>query len=207
MRRKRGLSEGERALWKRVISDTTPLWPSTGGEQSPDATSEKTPRREDRPAPLRPTHDRPVKIAKPQVRPLRAAVQTDFPDSAPRPVGKPEPGLDRRTADRLRRGERAPEARLDLHGMTSERAHHALNGFLARVLSQNLRCVLVITGKGGRHTSEEAAFMRPETGILRQAVPRWLRSGPYATSIVGIFEAHIRHGGQGALYVYLKKAR
>ncbi|MEM7669075.1 MAG: Smr/MutS family protein [Pseudomonadota bacterium] len=207
MRRKRGLSEGERTLWKRVISDTTPLRPSAGDDPNPDTPGEKTPRGEDRPAPPRATRDRPVKIAKPQGRPLRAAGQTDFPDNSPRPVGRPEPGLDRRTADRLRRGERAPEARLDLHGMTSERAHHALNGFLARALSQNLRCVLVITGKGGRHKSEEAAFMRPETGILRQAVPRWLRSGPYATSIVGIFEAHIRHGGQGALYVYLKKAR
>ncbi|MEM9370318.1 MAG: Smr/MutS family protein, partial [Pseudomonadota bacterium] len=125
----------------------------------------------------------------------------------PRPVGRPEAGLDRHTAERLRRGERAPEARLDLHGMTADRAHRALSGFLARALAQGLRCILVITGKGGRHRSDDASFMRPDQGVLRQAVPRWIRTGPYAAQIVGIYEAHVRHGGAGAIYVYLKKGR
>ena len=128
-------------------------------------------------------------------------------DHDPRKVGRPEPGLDRRTAERLRRGERAPDARIDLHGMTADRAHRVLDRFIGEALSANLRCVLVITGKGGRHAREDAPFMHSDRGILRQAVPRWLTASPFARQIVGIFTAHPRHGGDGALYVYLKKSR
>ncbi len=123
-------------------------------------------------------------------------------------MGRAEPGLDRRNAERLRRGERAPEARIDLHGMTAERAHAALDRFIGRALSERRRLVLVITGKGAKIRDEDAApFMRSGEGVLRQQVPRWLRSGPHARRIVGIYQAHMRHGGAGALYVYLKKDR
>lgn len=208
MRRRRKLSDEDRALWNRVISDTTPL-DSRSSSKAPEAEKRSTSSPITIPTlPPRPiANPRPIKTVKPIGRTEASPVRYEITDNAPRPVGKPEPGLDRRTAQRLRRGERAPEARLDLHGMTTDRAHRALNGFLARGLSQGLRCVLVITGKGGRHSSEEAPFMRSDQGVLRQAVPRWIRSGPYASQIVGIFEAHVRHGGAGALYVYLKKGR
>ncbi|MEM7500220.1 MAG: Smr/MutS family protein [Pseudomonadota bacterium] len=125
----------------------------------------------------------------------------------PAPVGRPEAGLDRRTAERLRRGTRAPDARLDLHGMTADRAHATLDRFVAGALAQGHRCILVITGKGGRRAPEDAPWLEPGFGVLRDAVPRWLRSGRHAREIVGIFEAHRRHGGTGALYVYLKRRR
>lgn len=114
----------------------------------------------------------------------------------PEPVGRREPGLDRRTAERIRRGERSPDARLDLHGMTAERAHRALDGFLANAVASGQRLLLIITGKG-----------RSGTGLLRDAVPGWLRSGPHRSRILGVWQAHIRHGGAGALYVYLRKPR
>ncbi|MEM6546690.1 MAG: Smr/MutS family protein [Pseudomonadota bacterium] len=108
----------------------------------------------------------------------------------------------------MRRGNREPDARLDLHGLTAERAHRVLDGFLARALAENLRCLLVITGKGGKAPGKDAAgFARSDLGVLRQMVPRWLRAGRYRSQIVGIFEAHLRHGGAGAIYVYLKKRR
>lgn len=136
------------------------------------------------------------------------SVTFDLHDPAPLPVGRPEAGLDRRTAERLRKGERAPDARIDLHGMTAERAHQALDRFIIDAAARGLRCVLVITGKGGRRGAEhDAGFMRPDRGVLRQDAPRWLRAGPAARDIIGIYEAHRRHGGAGAFYVYLKKRR
>lgn len=140
--------------------------------------------------------------------PEPSRVTLDLHDPAPAPVGRPEAGLDRRTAERLRRGERAPDARIDLHGMTAERAHRALDRFIADAAARGLRCVLVITGKGGRGGDDhDAGFMRPDRGRLRQDAPRWLRAGPAARMIVGIYAAHRRHGGEGAFYVYLKKHR
>ncbi|MGF1446310.1 MAG: Smr/MutS family protein [Pikeienuella sp.] len=145
-------------------------------------------------------------MLKPEGRPLLAQVTAEHRAHHPTPVGRPEPGLDRRTAERLRRGERTPDARIDLHGMTAARAHARLDGFIRQSIAARHRCVLVITGKGGRKESgEDAPFMTPRGGILRDAAPRWLRSGPHARQIVGIYEAHQRHGGGGAFYVYLKK--
>lgn len=147
------------------------------------------------------------KVLKPQGRALPPSAWS-LTRSAPAPVGRPEPGIDRRTAERLRRGEREPDARLDLHGMSAERAHARLDRFIAEAHQRGARCVLVITGKGGRRRSDEdAPYMTPERGILRDAAPRWLRHGPLNAQIVGIYEAHARHGGGGAFYVYLKKRR
>jgi DNA-nicking Smr family endonuclease len=136
------------------------------------------------------------------------AISLDLADRAVTQVGRPEPGLDRRNAERLRRGERAPDGRIDLHGMTAARAHRALDRRIGEALARGERLVLVITGKGGRRRHEEdAPFMRENTGILRQQAPRWLRGGPHASRIVGIYQAHRRHGGSGAFYVYLKNPR
>ncbi|MBY8977196.1 Smr/MutS family protein [Rhodobacteraceae bacterium NNCM2] len=204
MTRRRGLTPEDRALWQKVTSGTTKL-----KHQAKRATPNDDDRPAKRPTPPAPPFAEHLKrepqILRPEGSQLRGSTRIDLADHAPKTVGRPEPGLDRRTADKLRRGDRKPEARLDLHGMTADRAHSALNGFLARSILQSRRCVLVITGKGGRHQTDDAPFMRPDQGVLRQAVPRWLRSGPYARQIVGIFEAHPRHGGAGAIYVYLKK--
>jgi DNA-nicking Smr family endonuclease len=137
-----------------------------------------------------------------------AAVGLDLAGPPVSPVGRPEAGLDRRLAERLRRGERAPDGRIDLHGMTAERAHRALHRRIGEALARGERLVLVITGKGGRRRSaDDASFMRDDDGVLRQQAPAWLRSGPHARQIVGIYEAPQRHGGGGAFYVYLKKPR
>ena len=92
--------------------------------------------------------------------------------------------------------------------MTAERAHTALDRCIANALARDCRVVLVITGKGGkRRDTDDAPFMRSDLGVLRQQVPGWLRRGPHGRHIVGIYQAHARHGGEGALYVYLKKRR
>lgn len=108
------------------------------------------------------------------------------------------PGLDRRTAERLRRGALAIDGRLDLHGMTQEEAHRALDAFLARAAQAGKRCVLVITGKGGRSLGD---------GVLRAAVPRWLNEAPNRGRLLAFAPAQPQHGGAGALYLLLKRRR
>jgi DNA-nicking Smr family endonuclease len=138
----------------------------------------------------------------------KPAISIDLADRTVAPVGRPQAGLDGRLADRLRHGERTPDGRVDLHGMTAERAHRALDRHIGAALMRGERLILVITGKGGKARNvDDAAFMRADQGVLRQQAPNWLRNGPHAAHIVGIYQAHPRHGGAGAFYVYLKKRR
>jgi DNA-nicking Smr family endonuclease len=191
-------------LWDRVTRDATPLEPApaeTGPAPlpAPAATPTPTPARA---PPRAPRTLRPAGSGEPP------AIGIDLAGPAVAPVGRPEPGLDRRNAERLRRGERAPDDRIDLHGLTAERAHRVLDRRIGEARARGQRLILVITGKGGKkRNTDNAPFMREGEGVLRQQAPRWLRSGPHAAHIVGIYQAHPRHGGAGAFYVYLKKRR
>jgi DNA-nicking Smr family endonuclease len=104
-------------------------------------------------------------------------------------------GLDRASAERLRRGRYPIEARLDLHGMTQAEAHRALAGFVSGSRAIGRRCVLVITGHG-----------RVSGGILKAAVPRWLSEPDLRRHVLAITPAQLRDGGAGALYLLLRKA-
>jgi DNA-nicking Smr family endonuclease len=99
-------------------------------------------------------------------------------------------GIDGHTQQRLKRGAQAPDMRLDLHGFTQDGAHRALKNFFQRAHKKGARLALVITGNGL---------------ILKEMVPRWLNQPDFAAFISGSAPAHIRHGGAGALYVYLRK--
>jgi DNA-nicking Smr family endonuclease len=107
-------------------------------------------------------------------------------------------GLDRRSAERLRRGQTPVEDRIDLHGLTQEEAHRRLNVFLAAAARGGRRCVLIITGTG---------VWREGGGVLRDAVPRWLNESPLRPLVLAFAQAQPRHGGSGALYVLLKRRR
>jgi DNA-nicking Smr family endonuclease len=113
--------------------------------------------------------------------------------------------MDRRRFDRLRHGRYEPEARLDLHGMDSARAHAALADFIRSAHAGGLRLVLVITGKG--RTGDADGVMPQRTGILRHTVPHWLAAPPLSGRILQVASAHNRHGGGGAFYVYLRRSR
>lgn len=108
------------------------------------------------------------------------------------------PNIDRRTADRFRRGKLAIEAHLDLHGMYQDEAHAALNGFIHTSAAIGRRCVVVITGKGSGQNG---------SGILRRQVPRWLNEPGLRQQILSISQAQIRHGGDGAIYILLRRQR
>ncbi len=107
-------------------------------------------------------------------------------------------GVDRRTAERLKRGRLNIDARLDLHGLTQAEAHRALNAFVVASFDAGRRCLLVITGKGVR---------REDGGILHSKVPQWLNQSPNRGRVLAFDYAQPRDGGTGALYVMLRRKR
>jgi DNA-nicking Smr family endonuclease len=120
-------------------------------------------------------------------------------------------GLDGNTADRLRRGELDPQARLDLHGMTESTAHRALVTFLRAASVRGLRLVLIVTGKGGKPAAPDEPFDFElggrARGVLNAMTPRWLAEPELAGFVADVRSSHRRHGGAGALYVYLRKPK
>ena len=100
------------------------------------------------------------------------------------------------------------DARIDLHGMRQREAHLVLKAFLQRAQSEGHRYVLVITGKGNaKRRDDDAAPWSEGAGVLKRAVPHWLEEPEFRHLVVGFGPAHIRHGGAGALYIRLRRAR
>jgi len=183
-RRKRALSEEERELWESVAKQIKPL------RKKPRA-AKTTP-----PEPAAPVAVKAV--AAPKSTPSAKSQRAPKPDVAPAPP--PLVSLGRRERSQLSRGRKEIHARLDLHGMTQTRAHHALFGFLQRSHHAGLTFVLVITGKGKLGAESER-------GVLRRQVPQWLSLPEFRALVVGFEEAHIGHGGEGALYVRIRRPR
>lgn len=139
-------------------------------------------------------------------RPLKAATPKPKVKKVAAPVRAPG-ALDGNTAEALKRGARAPDYRIDLHGLTEARAHQALLSGLTRAQKDGARLALVITGIGNPKQGENAEWMAAPHGALKQMVPRWLNESIFAALVTGSGPAHRRHGGAGALYVYLRKTR
>ncbi len=115
--------------------------------------------------------------------------------------------IDRRTDQKLKRGQIEIDATLDLHGLSQERAHVRLNAFLARASLDGHRTVLVITGKGRLAGTEDGLLRSSGRGVLRACVPRWIEEAPLRGLVWGVRPAGARHGGDGALYVLLRKVK
>lgn len=151
--------------------------------------------------------------ARPAPAKPRPAPETQAP--APQPVKarpKPRPPavlapLDRQTSRQLEKGRLAVEARLDLHGLRQRDAHAALRQFLKTAQARGHRHVLVITGKGAAQSESKSFYAEDERGVLRAAVPLWLAEPDFAALVVSFSSAPRRLGGEGALYVRLRKAR
>lgn len=187
MARRRGLTPEERRLWNQVAATAVPL---RAGDALPPEPAELPPAPVDSPRIMPPTA--------PARRPALPALD---------PVGgleRAHPHMDRRRFEKLRRGRIEPEERLDLHGMTSERAHAVLTGFVLSAAARDLRLVLVITGKG---KADESPHQPRRHGILRHSLPHWLAAPPLMGHILQVAPAHQRHGGAGAFYVYLRRRR
>ena len=112
--------------------------------------------------------------------------------------------MDRKSFGKLKRGKIQPEGRIDLHGMTLDQAHPALVSFILSSHVAGKRLVLVITGKG--KPRDDGGPIPTRLGVLRHQVPQWLGLAPLSGAVLQISEAHLKHGGHGALYVYLRRS-
>lgn len=192
-RGKRALEPHEAELWKIVTRHVNPLRRrKRAAEASPvePVAVEEPPQKEIKPA----KQAKPVKsfAAKPIVAPPVA-----------KPTLLPLAPIERRTRQRLSRGQIEVDARIDLHGMRQATAHVQLIGFLHRAQAAGGRVVIVVTGKGSTRVTDDAMPFR-EAGVLRRAVPQWLSAPELRTVVLGFEEASARHGGSGALYVRLR---
>lgn len=182
-RRKRGLSEEDRALWESVARQIKPL--------------------RKRHRALKPSVASPEAEADPASRPVASPTASPSPRiiAPSKPAPPPLAPIGRRERSQLSRGRKEIDAKLDLHGMTQIRAHRVLLTFLQRAHSDGLTFVLVITGKG------KVGGAEAERGVLRRQVPLWLSLPEFRSLVVGFEEAHIGHGGEGALYVRVRRVR
>ncbi|MFZ1480192.1 MAG: Smr/MutS family protein [Paracoccaceae bacterium] len=185
MMRRRHLRPEESELWNSVARTARPMHSARQLLPTPPTDTPVTPEVK-HPAAPRPLH-------------------FHFGERAPLPLATtptaPPLRMDAKTHARMTRGKLAPEARIDLHGMILAEAHPELVRFILNAQSDGLRLVLVITGKG-RMTHEPVP--RP-IGALRHQVPHWLRLPPLSFCVQQVAEAHLKHGGSGAFYVYLRR--
>ncbi len=120
------------------------------------------------------------------------------------PIGGTD-NIDKKTAQKFKRGEFKIERRLDLHGYTEDEAWDAVINFVKNAYIDNLRCILIVTGKGNPHPENEDFMQR--RGILKEKVPQWLNSRELRPLILSISYSQIKDGGDGALYVLLRRKR
>ena len=138
-------------------------------------------------------------------KPMPRKTSVDLVPSLPERVAKAPMQMDRKTFVRMNRGKLHPEARIDLHGMTLDRAHNALTRFLLSHHAGGKRLVLVITGKG--KDRDDGGPIPTRRGVLRHQVPQWLAAPPLSAVVLQVAQAHLTHGGGGAYYVYLRRQR
>jgi len=189
MSRRRQLSDEERKLWKNIARSVKPL------RKIMEA--------------FEPLSEEPAKPPPPKPRGKSAGVVSQVaasPVAAP-PKSPPLAPLDRRLKKRVARGREPIEARLDLHGMTQAEAHSELLRFLRHAQADGVRTVLVVTGKGSGGSRPREYDPDRERGVLRRQVPMWLALPEFRLFVVGFDAAHVGHGGQGALYVRLRRSR
>lgn len=195
-RRRGGLTSEDRELWSRYARTAEPLHP-VRRPAMPDA---PRPVPTPAPAPRQPEAFTPFDIgtrARPRTS-TRALAPSISDEIATAPLR-----MDAKAHKRMKAGKLRPEGKLDLHGMTLDRAHPALIRFVLSAQAEGKRLVIVVTGKGKTKPSEGP--MPNRLGVLRHQVPQWLRLPPLAGAVLQVSEAHRSHGGSGAYYVYLRR--
>ena len=187
-------------LWRYTMRAVKPLRkakarvPDVGAPSEPQSIPRAAvPKPPPPPAPLPPRKAVPTKIVKPA-------------SSKPPPPLIP---IERRKARRIARGHVEIDDRIDLHGLRQADAERRLRAFLLSSRAAGLRTVLVITGKGSARASNgrDDDLERSAPGVIRRSVPLWLEQPDLRECVAGIASAHVRHGGEGALYIHLRKRR
>jgi DNA-nicking Smr family endonuclease len=187
------LSKADADLWSRTVQTLEPL-----RRAKPRVPSAKSGHASHEPARTAlSVRDAAVgKVARPAVA---------KPQATPPPLAD----FDQRKLRRIARGQVKIEARIDLHGLRQGDAHHRLRAFVLDAHARGLRSVRVITGKGGSadRADEPWTGRRSERGVIRRNVPVWLQEAELRAVVVSFTQAHARHGGEGALYVHLRRRR
>ncbi|NNK16066.1 MAG: DNA mismatch repair protein MutS [Sulfitobacter sp.] len=193
-RRHGRLNEDDLALWRQVTDRTEKL----------DLKSLFTPEI-DAPAPAPPAlrKSKTVVMGRPVGKPKRSG--HDLVPSLPDQLKRAPVQMDQKAFGKMKRGKLKPEGRIDLHGMTLDRAHPALTRFIMSAHQSGKRLVLVITGKGKQR--DEGGPIPVRHGVLRHQVPQWLSMAPLSSIVLQVTQSHVSHGGQGAYYVYLRRQR
>ncbi|HPF46392.1 MAG: Smr/MutS family protein [Alphaproteobacteria bacterium] len=182
--RRRDLTKDEKRLWQIYTRDVTPT-----GSEKPAISEAEAPDRYD------------IKLPRKKV----------FKENRPPSVSNFESlkNKDSNWGKKLKQGKVRPDATIDLHGLTCVEAHERLLRYLEKAQNNNKRVVLIITGKGGPKNKayEEIRYNDFENsrGVLRREVPMWLSGGAMRNMIISFQEARQADGGNGALYVVLKR--
>lgn len=199
-RRKKTLSEEDKGLWNAVKKTAKPLHISKA--PAPLARPEKP----NLPKPTAPIAREPfdfdLEIGK---QSTSHAMGHDLAPSISDRLAQAPLRMDRKKFGKMRKGNLAPEGRIDLHGMTIAQAHPALTRFILSSWAMDRRLVLVITGKGKHRDDDGPIPVRK--GVLKHQVPHWLHMAPLRDAVLQVSEAHLKHGGTGAYYVYLRRKK
>ena len=176
-RRNKPLSEADLDAWTRYVQHVSPL-----------AGKQLIAKLEPKPVPMVPP---PPLMAKVALAPIKAPVRANI----ELPIDMPPAGLDRSTWLRLKSGRIAPDRKLDLHGMTAARGHHAVISALSDAARSGQRCVEIITGRGAGETG----------GVLRRELPFWLNLPSLRPLILAV--SHPNAANKGAVRVLLRRTR
>lgn len=195
MARRRHLRPEEEEIWHAVARTAKPMHAPTMQRRIETQPPEPLPE--------------PVKLHSPMFQPFRLGEKAkprlghDLAPSIRDSLSQAPVQMDAKAFGKMTRGKLSPEARIDLHGMTLAEAHPELIRFILNAQSDGLRLVLVITGKGKRR--DDTGPIPQRMGALRHQVPQWLRMAPLGPAVLQVAEAHLKHGGSGAYYVYLRR--
>ena len=191
---RRRLRPDELDLWRKVADTAQPLHPDRPASKLPAIGKDRP-----KPAP------RPVEKFDLGTRSNGKKPGHDVLPGLPERLAQAPVKMDRKAFGKLKRGKLAPEGKIDLHGKTLDQAHPALTRFILKAHADGKRLVLVVTGKG--KDRDDGGPIPVRLGVLRYNVPHWLSVPPLAQVVLQVTEAHLKHGGGGAYYVYLRRAR
>ncbi len=169
----------DQELWDYATQDVTPIKQSKSITVPKAQTKKQAPKQKSKPS---------------------YPIRNETPQSTPHPHQ-----TDRKTAQKLKRGQIPIDATLDLHGMSKSKAYAALQRFITTSVHEGCKCVLIITGKGRPRTNTPLSAAKP--GILKTQTPQWLSEPHLQSYILQTQIAKPKHGGEGAIYVLLRKKR
>lgn len=191
---RRRLRPDELDLWRKVADTAQPLHPDKPKSSLPLSTK----------PPVKPAQ-KPIEKFGMGTKANGKTVAHDVLPGLPERVAQAPLKMDKKAFGKLKRGKLVPEGKIDLHGKTLDQAHPALVSFILKSHAAGKRLVLVVTGKG--KDRDDGGPIPVRLGVLRHNVPHWLSVPPLAQVVLQVTEAHLKHGGGGAYYVYLRRSR